>query len=266
LEDQAFANLERVIMTGAGDRSWGEQTADYKLPFDQYHQLSWQDKLANDARKFDIRPIPHFLIGLDTVKHYCQTALAGPLALANEILRPPNLPEIVTYHLPPRPIEAGILPPMVPGAINRYVFQLCAHIRFGEGNGDVERPEAVKDILMPILEMLERRYRALCFDESHFDLLPIRPGLVNFKDTIIELYGYTRHVQVHIADGKAKFNMKRGANNLKGIQDQLDLLIAHWKGKVFLKNIEDAPPCSACGLDADAANPIDQRTVIMKEV
>ena len=253
-------------MTGAGDQSWGEQNPDYKLPFDQYRHLSWQDKLANDARKFDTRPIPHFLIGLDRVKHYCQTAIVGPLALANEILRPPNIPEIVTYHLSPRPFDAGKLPPMVPGAINRYVFQVCGYCRFSEGNGDVERPEAVKEILMPILELLERRYRVLCFDQYHFDLVPIRPGVVNFEDTVIELYGYTRHIQVHIADGKATFDYKHGPSNLKGIQDQLDLLIAHWKGKVFLKNIEDAPPCSACGSNSTGGYPNGQRTVIMKEV
>ena len=248
LEDQAFAKLERVIITGYGDQSWGNFSCDDSLPFDAFPPKSLYHMLTGTPRDHDIRPLPHFLLGLDSVKHYCQTCTGGPFALANEFLHPINTPEIVTYHMNATSSLAS-LPAIVTGSINRYIFAVTAHIRWGEGNGDVETPEAVASILEPVRAMLFRGDHALCIGGETIDYHPFDEAEVPIQDTFVELYGYSRHVH----DSKVvKVGVDHGPSNLKGIQDQLDLVIGDWKGRVVMKNIEEAPPCSACGLGGDA--------------
>lgn len=249
LDDQAFAKLERVIMTGYGDQSWGDFSGDDSLPFDAFPPRSLYHMFMGTPRDYDIRPLPHFLLGLDSVKHYCQTCTGGPLALANEFLHPINTPDIVTYHMNSQSTSLEQLPPIVTGALNRYIFAVTAHIRWAEGNGDVETPEAVAGIVEPIKAMLFRGDHALCIGGQTIDYHPFEGAEVPIRNTFVELYGFSRHVH-HTK--VVEVGVDHGPSNLKGVQDQLDLVIGDWKGRVVMKNIEEAPLCSACGLGGDA--------------
>jgi hypothetical protein len=245
VEDQPFAKLERVIMTGNGDQSWGDLQCDHSLPFDTFPSKDLYDPSMGLDRDHDIKPIPHFLIGLNSVKYYCQTCIAGPLALANEILNPINKPDIVTYHIKSRSTAVTHFPPIVAGAINRYIFATTANVRYSYGDGDVETPEAVARILDQIKAMLFRKDEALCIGSETIDYRPFAVGKVPIDDTFIEVYNLYRHI---CHSKVVKFGVDHGPSNLKGVQDQLDLVIGDWKGRVALKNIEDAPPCPACDL------------------
>jgi len=245
LEEEAFANLERVIMTSIGDQSWGEfGLDDFSLPFDADPDMILDDRRSIVPRKFDPKPVPHFLIGLESTKHYCQTSLAGPMALSNEIIRVVNPPEIVTFHINNRIMNEGILPPIVVGALNRYMFG-APSIMICDTNGDDVSADQVPDILHPLRNMLVARDDALCLFPGTFlySLKDIRP----YETTTIELYNYVRHVYIDTVDHRTNY----APSNLKGIQYHLDRSIGQWKGKVTLKNSEDAPSCSACGKEPD---------------
>jgi hypothetical protein len=89
----------------------------------------------------------------------------------------------------------------------------------------------------------------LCIGGETIDYHPFDEAEVPIQKTFVELYGYSRHVH---NSKVVKVGFDHGPSNLKGIQDQLDLVIGNWKGRVVMKNIEEAPPCSACGLGGDA--------------
>jgi hypothetical protein len=242
LEDEAFANLERVIMTSTGDQTWGDSGLDdFRLPFDAYPEMTTHYQLCVIPRKLDPKPVPHFLLGLEGTKHYCQTSLAGPMAFNNEIIRVVNPPEIVTFHINNRITKDGIMPPIVVGAVNRYMFE-APTVMICDTSGDDVSAGQVREILQPLRSMLNSRDQALCLFPGtfrHYSLRDIRP----YESTTIELYDYVRHI--YIDDAYPVPTVR--PNNLKGIQYQLDRSIGDWKGKVILKDSEDAPCCSACG-------------------
>jgi len=242
LEEEAFANLERVIMTGTGDQSWGDSGSnDFKLPFDAYPEMTFDYRVSGIPRNLDPKPVPHFLVGLESIKHYCQTSLAGPMALNNEIIRVVNPPEIVTFHINNRISTDGIMPPIVVGAVNRYMFA-APTVMICDTSGDDVSADQVREILQPLRSMLNSRDQALCLFPGtfrHYSLKDIRP----YETTTIELYDYVRHIYIDDAYPVPAVR----PNNLKGIQFQLDQSIGDWKGKVILKNSEEAPCCSACG-------------------
>jgi hypothetical protein len=246
LEDEAFANLERVIMTSTGDQTWGDSGLDdFRLPFDAYPETTTHYQLCGIPRKLDPKPVPHFLLGLEGTKHYCQTSLAGPMALKNEIIQVVNPPEIVTFHINNRIMEEGILPPIVVGAVNRYMFG-APSVMMCDFSGDSVGPGQVVEILRPIRNMLNYRNRCLTLYPGTFDHLPLEE-IPLYGSTTIELYNYVRHVDIDTINPITKI----GPSNLRGIQYQLDRTIGEWKGKVTLKNSEDAPYCSACGQEPD---------------
>lgn len=235
LQEEAFANLERVIMTSTGDQSWGESGLDdFSLPFDADPDTILDDRRSIVSRNFDPKPVPHFLIGLKSTKHYCQTSLAGPMALSNEIIRVVNPPEIVTFHVNNRIMNDGIMPPIVVGALNRYIFG-APSIMICDTIGDDVSADQVMDILHPLRNMLIARDQALCLVPGNFrySLEDIRP----YETTTIELYNYVRHVYIDTVDHRTNY----APSNLKGIRYHLDRSIGLWKGKVTLKNSEDAP-------------------------
>jgi hypothetical protein len=247
LGDEAFAKLERIIMMGTGDKSWGElnRLHDHALPFDAYPPMTVQHKLYGIPRKLDPRPIPHFLLGLGSVKHYCQTSLAGPLAIANEILQPVNSPKVVTFHISTRAMDEGIMPPIVIGAVNRYMC-VATTIFCDFTDGNVLADHVVEDILKPLRNMLNRRKYGLYLYPDNIEY-PLIDYSTEFENTSIEVYNYVRHVWVDNIDPITR----KGSSNLRGFQDQLDRTAGMWRGKVILKNSEDAEPCSACGVECD---------------
>jgi len=67
--------------------------------------------------------------------------------------------------------------------------------------------------------------------------------------TTIEAYGYCEYVEFDKSVDRG-LGQDFAPSNLKGIQAALDgILDEQWKGKIVLKNREDAPSCSACGKD-----------------
>jgi len=87
----------------------------------------------------------------------------------------------------------------------------------------------------PVLQATDDGYESVPFDS------------VSLEHTRVELYDYVRHCtftdmsDMHTADSRP--------TDLSEIQSVLDEKIGRWKGKVFLKNREDCPPCSACGFE-----------------
>jgi hypothetical protein len=253
LDEEAFARLERVIMTGVGDQSWG-QPEDYFLPFDAYPETNSEYHMGY-PRHLDPRPIPHFLAAIESVKHYCQTCTAGPLALKNEIYRLANNPETVTYHIGTPSSKDPAVPPIVLGTVNRYVFD-SPRILISDGNGEVMEYAAVREILEPLIYMLQARDQKLCVYPTGYELNPFGEDHPYFPTTRLELYDYTRHVDIDEVIARGGVQNGTGPSNLKGTQAQLDRRIGGWKGKVLLRNLEDMAPCPACGKEGSGAPPV----------
>ena len=259
LEEEALARLERVIMTGVGDQSWG-RPADHNLPFDAIPEMNSEYYHFGFPRSLDPRPIPHFFAALESVKHYCQTCTAGPLALKNDIYRLANDPKTVTFHIGTPSSADPALPPIVLGTVNRYVFQ-APRILISDGNGDDMEYAAVEEILRPLEDMLSARDEKLCVYSNGYELNPFGEDHPYFASTKLELYDYTRHVDLDEVIARGGVQNGTGPSNLKGTQAQLDRRIGGWKGKVFLKNLEEMSPCPACGMEGSGVSTASQISV-----
>jgi hypothetical protein len=244
---QAFAKLERVTMAEDGVKKWDAPWTDLTLgyTFPTLAQMGNGPPISSNSLL--PRPIPHYLVGLDSVKHYCQSSRLGPLALKHNYTRPLTSPETVTYHLPEEVGEEDMhLPPIVIGSVNRYIFQ-TPRVIIGAGNGDTIPNEIVGQIVEDLDESLTDENQGLFLHSNDFQVVPLED--IPLDTTTIEVYNYCIHVDL---DGHVARSTGRDfePSNLKGIQAALDgILDERWKGKIVLKNREDAPSCSACGKD-----------------
>jgi hypothetical protein len=246
--NQAFAKLERVTMAEDGvkrwDAPWTDLTLGYTFPI--WAQMGKGPPIASNSLL--PRPIPHYLVGLKSVKHYCQSSRLGPLALKHSNTRPASSPEIVTHHLHeeigPRDMH---LPPIVIGSVNRYIFQAPPQIVTYKGNGDTLPYGIVGPIIEALYESLTDQKQALLLHSDGFQFVPLED--IPLDTTTIEVYGYCKHVDFDEAVDRSS-DQDSAPSNLRGIQVELDgILDERWKGKIVLKNREDAPSCSACGKD-----------------
>jgi hypothetical protein len=244
---QAFGRLERVIMAGDGCKAWDAPWSDLALG---YILPIWGlkgDGPPITSNNLLPRPIPHHLVALKSVKHYCQSSRSGPLALKHNYTRPLTSPETVTYHLPEEVGEEDMhLPPIVIGSVNRYIFQ-DPRVIIGAGNGDTIPNDIIGPIVEDLDESLTDENQGLLLHSNGFQVVPL--GEIPLDTTTIEVYNYCIHVDLdgHIARSTGR---EFEPSNLKGIQAALDgILNERWKGKIVLKNREDATSCSACGKD-----------------
>jgi len=226
----AFSCLERVIMTREAESfPWGVI----------------QQEFLNFNNVFDPPPIPLLLASLPSVKHYCQQSPIGLLALPNRILKIEHPPEIVTVHHPGLFVETGALwlPPIVLGATNRYMCNGINLLLSSDKPGTILPPEDIAHYLEPLKVMLNE-IPVLHVESNESKTVPF--DSVSLKDTKVEIYDYIRHCTVS-GPGLDINTIKRHPTDLSRVQSILDEKIGRWKGKVFLKNREDCPPCSACG-------------------
>jgi len=218
-----FARLERVIMSGeALGFPWGRDQ-------EEYHAFTYSLPPA---------PVPIFLASLPNVKHFCQTTPTGPLALPTRIIKIDNPPDIITFHYPHMLEDWGPewLPPIVLGTTNRYMFNSNNGVA-SKDNGESMSFDQLAYFVAPMMTMLGPRLVQHVKSSGHEY---ISFNSVSLNDTRLEMYDYIRHTSLLDRNDDSP-------NDLIHIQRLFDERIGRWKGKVFLKNREDCPPCSACG-------------------
>jgi hypothetical protein len=252
-EARAFAKLERVIMNGDGDQSWGDYEHDFTLPADA---LPWPSPVWDEygyPNALSTKPMPHLLLNLESVKYYCQSSIGGPFALKADYLQPFHNPKIVTFHTRTQVVGPTIYrtPPLVIGSVNRYIFD-CPRYVTTEGNGDVIDYQQIEKLLLPIQGLLMLRPDALFLYPDSYQFIPFEDEeQVPLGDTTIELYNYYRHIVPSDLRCDSDGQPIVGPSNLKGMQAHVDRVAGRWKGRVILKNLEDMVPCPACGIQED---------------
>lgn len=220
-------NVKRVIMTGApGTFPWGFHQAEF----------DWFDQ------GFGPGPIPLLFLDLPNIKHYCQCRHTGPLALPNQVIAVDNPPEIVTFHPQKMLVEWGPQwsPPIVIGATNRYMCNGNAGVASRTDTGEDLPYDHIAYLMAPLHAMLQDRpvmhINARGHQQSSL-------SSVSLADTRIEVYDYIRHTNLTKAIDDDL------PSDIGHIQSMFNAELGQWKGKVFLKNREDCPPCSACGFE-----------------
>jgi hypothetical protein len=219
-----FANLERVIMSGEYDTfPWGRNQTDFNI----------------FTQSLPPAPIPLFLLSLSSVKHYCQWTPTGPLALPNRIIKINNPPEIVTIHYPHMLEDWGPqwLPPIVLGTTNRYMFKSNNFAASRTDTGEDVHFEQLAAFVTGLMTML-LHHPVLHVKSDGYENVPFNS--ISLENTRLEMYDYIRHTNI-------LNHRDHPPSDLAYIQHLFDERIGKWKGKMFLKNREDCPPCSASG-------------------
>jgi len=111
--------------------------------------------------------------------------------------------------------------------------------------GTILPPEDIAHYLEPLKVMLNE-IPVLDVEPNESKTVPF--DSISLKETKVEIYDYIRHCTVS-GPGLDINTIERHPTDLSRIQSILDGKIGRWKGKVFLKNREDCPPCSACGFE-----------------
>lgn len=243
-------NLRTVSMGGIGEQVFNGMWAETV------------ERRFNPRFEATSKVLPHAFIDLPTVQDYCQAVSNGPLALPSKIIKVKSPLRIFTHH--PRgghffsscshghEIRS---PPIILGAINRYYTEKALLIPYFE-NG---HPRInVKSLLEPLVAMLSRRAVYVANPVTGVPTIYHGPSS-DFDGTVIEVYGYVRLLPRWMLDSSLRASLDP-ANNMHDLPPQalamfqatLDRdLPSKWKGKVWLKNREDAPPCPACGLNPE---------------
>lgn len=239
--------LERVVMSCSPNRNWARLVNRPGIAL----------RLATGPRH---KSLPLALLNCPNVKHFCQSDILGPLALDPELIRLPHTPEIVSHHM-----QYGHAlgsdqdaPAIVLGAVNRYYFPVHYLSVFHPSiTITANEHRLILDILGPMFvrtDVVTRGDGAATLTKQ--DLLP------NMVDgTIVELYNFVRTYVMTDTDGRqyqlgiwnaSESTRNKPAGPLDGYQRTLDTLLPlWWKNKVILRNREDAPSCTACGLDRE---------------
>lgn len=229
-----FPLLERVVMGGIRDSIWTQFPLGY---------------LTRDYTQ----DLPLALVGLPSVRHYCQSLQVGPLALPAAILEVKAPLETFTYHAVPghgpTPYPNG-MPPVIIGAINRYHFS-CNHVVVSmDGQTPLIDYEEVKRIMVMILSLVKRQL-VTTLNETEVE---------GFEGTYLEFYDLIRHVQIQPPEvgleypffgSRARWLADRPSKCLGAFQSMFNHEFGPWRDRIVFKNREDAPLCPACGLDQE---------------
>jgi hypothetical protein len=231
-------------------------------------------RLHDDFEK-QCKTLPHALLDLPTVKHYCQAVAYGPLSLPNRTIKPKT--RIISYTLHQRgtPMFCSCVdcfedhsPPIILGAINRYY---CDGDRLIPSSINPHHYPQFSEYLKPVLAMFARP-DVIIADPETGTPIPFQ-GRINSKShkgTTVEIYDYFRTVDIgfrtlsDIHEAMSKRSPTYGSlspQSLSFFQESLDQALPEiWRGKVKLKNREEAPSCQACGFNPQEAFEADLST------
>ena len=209
---------------------------------------SFQSEFTSFAERLEPAPVPLFLLDLPSIQHYCQRLPTGPFALPNHVIKIDNPPAIVTIHTPKMLSKDGLiwLPPIVLGATNRYMFRCEDELLCSIDAAEDKIADSVAQVLHRLQVMLGERPVLNVKNDTDFEYLSF-PS-VSLANTRIEIYNYIRYFNfVDVMDPFPKATDQ--PLDLAPIQSIFNERIGRWKGKVFLKNSAECPPCSACGFE-----------------
>lgn len=207
---------------------------------------------GQSRRGHDDPPIARLLVDLPNVEHVCQSVRFGPYAFDYSIhnARYKRL-DIFSWH-PKFPalrcactVEMG---PMILGAINRYYYPCLfavENVPAAEWNPSEEAARIAR-----LVECIS----CVNIIDGHIHLAGSPPQRFDLGKTKLEFYDYIRYVDpvpgLNTEDEGRNDRASRPATSLARIQALLDECLPEcWRGRVILKDREDAPPCTACGLD-----------------
>lgn len=235
-----FPSLRYVAMGGIGD-----------LVFNGPRAIDLEELNSDDfgnCYKF----LPHALIDLPTIQHYCQSVGYGPLSLPDLIIKPESSLKTITFHGWRMPLFCRCEkhyekhPPIILGAINRYYCPWPMSIPTPMDNGQFRQYAC--SMLEPIIAMFDRR--VMMAHPVTGEPFPYLKGVDDalFENTVIEIYDFVRSID-RICNKTGLPVSVVPDTIVEAFQKKLDShLPPVWKGKVWLKKREEGPPCEACGL------------------
>lgn len=239
-----LSKLKSVTLGGLGELRWNDRdTASYLgiCPGSPVERVTAQT-----------------FLDLPSIESICQYYLDGPLSLSECIILPHSRLRVFTYHprpcAPISPMTMPALPPIIIGAVNRYYSGMAREV---SSDLPPDREEAIfTGALRPVIMMLGIDRTAVMHTTRHEDRTHwISLEDVNTDRTTVELYDYVRIVDYKDLQSYTCACCPLDGSILKPplpLDKLQKLLDAHmhpkWKGKVFLKHREDAPPCVSCGL------------------
>lgn len=246
--------LRSVVLGGLGAMG----TKDWNVPEDQSHMPAAVIK----------RGVPMTLLETTAPTSMCQYDNEGPLSLPGTFIQPSNQLETFTYHPRRSPhakpnsgdFSLADSVPIVLGATNRLYYETLT-VLFPDSFCDCCGDRPLMDFLSLFLGLFHpSRTQVLCLGDivQCSDLNDVDMG-----DTKVGIYNYVRLVD-DPSRGQAKGTGKSKAKgkqadgkaigsapplSLARLQGVLDRCVhPKWRGRVILKDREDAPPCDSCGL------------------
>lgn len=219
--------LKRVTVGSRGDRIWDELKRSKKMD-----------------TALGVKKLPHQLLALSTVYHYCESILLGPLALHNSIIKLKHPPKTFTYHtLSLYSVAAEFeTPPVIIGAINRHIYpgiQFCP-----DPDDPIAFDEMVIDNVSYLAGRLLDQFESPAVDDNGEILEPIPRD--QYGKTKIELYDYIRPVKFCLIHPPT---VNTPTQCMDVVREMFDHLMGQWADLIELKSFESCPPCSACGFD-----------------
>jgi len=256
----AFSRLRTVSLGDIPSITWASSLA------------PWMENgmLARPPRfRYQYKSLARTLINTPNVAHACQSTQFGPLSLFRGANRVKNPPAVFTYHPKlPTPFCActDALGPVILGAMNRHYYT-CLYAINDETNL-VEMTGIMIDIVGSVCSTLisdaAGGVRDTADSDDPGDMIHAGEDVADMDDrddlgdTMVELYDYVRVSDWTQNSWTDPISTPRGhsvpacrpAQSLALFQEVLDeQLPPKWRGRFIFKNREDAPPCTACGLN-----------------
>jgi len=229
---EVFPDLRQVVLGDADKLAFCENTA-----------------YLRDITTGRLAPLPMALIDIPSVEHVCQSMSFGPFALpGKEFVKPKHAIKTFTYHFRPHQTNKPATdPPLVIGAVNRYIFKGGITVKTW-----LKRTEPDRILGGIYMLILKKHILQIHGDESR-EYRPLSQS--DIDSTTIEIYDFVRSYDAappseneearrsHVYDGG------REMGDVATIQRWIDGMIGGFKGRIVYKDREDCPVCPACGYD-----------------
>jgi len=235
----AFARLRAVSMGDIPNITWSSSLA----PKMEVGMLG-----ASPMSGLQLKSLARTLVNMPNVTHACQSTQFGPLGLSHGANRIKNPPAVFTYH-PKLPSPfcpcTEALGPIILGTMNRHYYT-CLYAMEDE---PVIMASIINNIVLSVCSTPISDTGEDAGDTADSD---------DLGKTMVELYDYVR-VSESTQNSRAdpvptprghSVRACRPAQSLNQFQGVLEeYLPPKWRGRVIFKNREDAPLCTACGLN-----------------